>query len=108
MLIAGVGPAVALLLSLFAGLPDGWETAINALAVALAGLCTAILVNSDKLVPAIIGVAQAVLTVGLAAGWHATPDQQAAAMTLVGLVAAGFVRTQVDAPVDANGEPRSA
>lgn len=104
MLIAAIGPGAALLLSLFSGLPEVWETALNAVAVAAAGLATALIVRADKTVPAVIGLAQAILTVGLAAGIHATPVQQAAAMTLVGIVSAAFVRTQVTAPINERGD----
>jgi hypothetical protein len=108
-LIAVVGPAVALLVSYFGdSLGADVQTAINAVAVAAAGILTAVFVHGgDKLAPALLGLAQAVVTLGLAAGWDMTPEQQAGFLTVAGILIGAFVRTQVDAPVDALGQKRA-
>lgn len=108
-LIAVIGPAVSLAVSyLGAGLGTPVQTAINALAVTAAGVITAVFVHGgDKLAPALLGVAQGVVTLGLAAGWDLTPEQQAGFLTVAGVLIGAFVRTQVDAPIDENGQERA-
>jgi hypothetical protein len=77
------------------------QAVINAAAVAVAGAITAFLVKSDNLLPALTGAAQAVIAlfVGLGAGW--SPEQQAALMVPVGIIAGYIVRDRVTAPVTA-------
>jgi hypothetical protein len=77
---------------------------INAVAVAIAGLLTAIAVKSDNLLPLIVGLGKAVLALGVSFGLGWTPSQQSTLMVIVTLVAAAFVRTQVTAPVNAAGQ----
>lgn len=72
---------------------------LNAVAVAVAGLVTAVIVRSDQMVPAILGVLKAVIAVGLAFGLAMSPEAQATIMSFAAALAAVFVRTQVDAPV---------
>lgn len=74
---------------------------VNAAAVAVAGAITAFLVKSDNLLPALTGAAQAVLAmlVAFGAGW--SPEQQAALMVPVGIIAGYIVRDRVQAPVPA-------
>lgn len=80
-------------------LSDGQQGVLNAFAVALVGLATAVKVKTDKLAPAILGFAQAALATGLAFGWHLAADQQTVIMSFVATAVAMFVRTQVEAPV---------
>ena len=101
-LIAIVGPLVALLVSFADALGPTLQTAIIAVAVAAAGIVTALLVKGDKLAPAILGFAQALVTFGLAWGFALSADQQAGILTVVGLFVAAFVRTQVIAPKPSN------
>lgn len=107
ILMGVVGPAVALVVSFVDGMSPALQTGVNAVAVAAAGVATAVIVKGDKLAPALLGLAQALVTLALGAGWNLTPDQQAGWITVVGIVVAAFVRTQVTAPVDALGGPRS-
>lgn len=99
ILIGVIAPAATLIVSMIPGLSLPWATGINAAAVALAGAATAWIVRSDRLAPALLGLAQAVITVGLAAGLHLSAAQQAGALAVVGIVVAAFVRSQVAAPV---------
>jgi len=108
IIVGGIGPGVALLVSFFATLPDPVETGINAVAVAVAGLLTAVIVADEKAVPAFMGFVQALIVLGLALGLHLDSTQQAGIMTVVGIMLAAFVRTQVSAPVDARGARRAA
>ena len=71
---------------------------LNAVFVAVAGLVTAVSVAQEKLVPAILGFAQAGIALGLAFGWNLTPEAQSILMGLISTGVAMFVRTQVVAP----------
>lgn len=99
ILIGVVGPLVSLIVSFVPGMNPVLQSALIGLAVAVAGVVTAVMVGGDKLAPAILGVAQAVVTWGLAAGFDLTAEQQAGFLTVVGIFVAAFVRTQVTAPV---------
>lgn len=93
-----VAPAVQLILS-FLGMGPELQTVLNALVVALCAVTTALLVKSDRLLPAILGLIQACIVVGLYFGAHISDTQQALIMTVVGGVVAAFLRTQLEAPV---------
>ena len=71
---------------------------LNAVAVAISALLTAVAVRSDQMVPAILGVIKAVLALALAFGLAMSPDNQAIVMTFATATVAMFVRTQVQAP----------
>lgn len=81
------------------------QAVLNALAVAVAGLATAVLVRRDGQAAAIVGLAQAAIAVGLGFGLDISTEGQAAIMAAVSTAAAMFVRTQVVAKVDAVGTP---
>lgn len=66
---------------------------------AVFGLMTAISVAQDKLLPAVVGLAQALLSLAIGFGLDWTSEQQSVLMAFVALVAGSFVRTQVVAPV---------
>ncbi len=72
---------------------------INALVVAIGGLITALMVSSDQLAPAILGVAQAAIALALAFHLNLDPTVQAAVMSVLTTLIGMFVRTQVTAPV---------
>lgn len=72
---------------------------LNAVAVAVAGVVTALMVKSDQLAPAILGLVKAVLALGLAFGLGLSTANQAVIMTAAAALVAAFVRTQVTAPV---------
>lgn len=71
---------------------------LNAVAVAVAGVVTAVLVKSDQLAPVLLGAIQAVLAVALAFGWDLPPEHQSVIMAFAASVVAMFARTQVTAP----------
>lgn len=97
-LVAPIVQAIAAFV--FVTNPDT-QAVVNAAAVAVAGAITAWLVRADNLLPALTGAAQAViaLTIGLGADW--TPEQQAALMVPVGIIAGYVVRDRVVAPIPA-------
>lgn len=71
---------------------------VNALAVASAGAITAWQVSSDKLLPALTGLAQAVLALIVGLGVDLSPEQQAAVLAPLAILAGFVVRDRVDAP----------
>jgi hypothetical protein len=99
LLIAVIAPGVSLLLSFFTGLSGEVVSGLNALAVATAGILTGLWIKSDRLAPAVLGAAQALLTLALAFGWDLTPEQQTGWLSFVSIAVAAFLRTQITAPV---------
>lgn len=79
------------------------QTWLNAGAAAAGGLIVAFWVKRDGQVAALTGLASALLAIAVGFGWNATAEAQAAIMSAVGLLAAGFIRTQVTATVAADG-----
>ncbi len=101
--------AAALQLAVALGLPLDTETqaVINAAIVALAGFVTAVWVKRDGQLAAGLGLAQAAIAVGIGFGLKLSPEAQAALMGFLSVVAAAFVRTQVVAPVSAEGQKQA-
>lgn len=98
LLLALAGSIISVVGAFVVHLSDGQQTVLNAAVAAVFGLVTAIGVEKDKLVPSILGLAQAVLNVALAFGLHLSAEKQSILMTLVStLVAAIIVRPQVTA-----------
>ena len=83
------------------------QAAVNALATAIASFIVAAIVVRDKQVPALLGVVQALIALAVGLGLRLDPEMQALIMSGVGGLVAAFVRTQVDAPIDANGARRA-
>lgn len=88
-------PTVSMAVLLATDLPAEAQAAWNALAVAIAGLVTAVVVVSDRLVPAVTGVAQAVLALLAVHGLGLTAEQATGLTAFVAAVAGAWVRTQV-------------
>jgi hypothetical protein len=80
------------------------QALVNALATAIAGLIVAFAVARDGQVPAILGVIQALIALAVGLGFDLTAENQALIMTFVGGLAAAFVRSNVTAPVTADGD----
>lgn len=76
-------------------LSDTQQGALNAFAVVLVGVLTALAVDHEKLVPAIMGALGALLSVGMSFGWHLDPQSQSVIMSAAAGIIAMFVRTQV-------------
>lgn len=101
LLLALIATTVQMVSAFLIPLTEGQQGVLNALAVAVAGLVTAVMVRSDQLAPAILGVVQAILALGLAFGLALSPENQAVIMSFAAAVVAMFVRQIVTAPVPA-------
>lgn len=93
-----LAPAVGLLLLFLADLSPESQAAWNGATLALAGLITAVIALRDRLAPAILGFAQAVLSLLTVHGWHLTAEQSTAVMSFLALAVGAYVRTQISAP----------
>jgi hypothetical protein len=84
---------------------DNQTAMVNAaIAVVLGAVATA-LVSTDRLLPLLAGVAQAVLNVGLVFGLPWSANEVGSVLAVVAAVVAFIgVRPQVTASVDANGQ----
>lgn len=87
--------AVRLLGAFIFDLTEDQQAVLNAAATAIASAAVAVLVRRDGQVPAILGVAQALLALGIGFGLDVSAENQAIIMSFVGAVAAAFIRTQV-------------
>lgn len=90
---------VRLVAAFFIDLSPDQQAWLNAVATAVAGLVVAFIVRRDGQVPAILGFVQAVIALAVGFGADLSAEQQAVVMSLIGALAAAFVRTQVVAPV---------
>jgi len=82
---------------------DDQQAILNAGATAVAAAVVAIWVKRDGQLPAALGVIQALLAIAVGFGAHLSAENQAIIMSFVGTAAAIFIRTQVVAPVAADG-----
>lgn len=100
--------AAAITLATTLGLPltPEQQTILNAAIVAVAGLVTAVWVKRDGQLPAVLGVAQALLAVAVGFGLNWGPERQSAILAMITVLAAAFVRTQVVAPRGPEGQPQ--
>lgn len=98
-----VATAVKLFSAFILHVSDDTQTAVNAVAVAVAAAIVALAVKHDGQVAAILGVAQALLALAIGFGLHLSAENQALIMSFLGALAAGFVRTQATAEVTATG-----
>jgi hypothetical protein len=101
LIAALLAPAVQTALLVWGGLSPAGQAVWNAVAAAVAGL--AILAANDRLAPAIVGLATAVLALAAWYGWHLDARQQTEILSLVSLATGLFLRTQITAPIDAAG-----
>lgn len=83
------------------------QGAVNAVSAALIGLAVAFAVAREKLVPALLGLAEAAVAVAISFGWNLTPDRQLVIMSLVAAVVGIWTRDRVIAPVGEDGTPRA-
>lgn len=77
------------------------QGAVTAVIAAVMGVWTAFQVAQDKILPALLGFAQAGFSLLMAFGLDVSTSTQLAASTLITAAVAAFVRTQVTAPVPA-------
>lgn len=72
---------------------------LNAVAVAIVGALGAFSVSTDQGVPALVGLAKALIALALAFGLHWAPESQASAIAFLSIVASFWTRTQVSSAV---------
>jgi hypothetical protein len=101
LLLGLVAAAIQLFSATVLNLTVEQQGVLNAVAVAIIGVVTAVAVRSDKAAPAVLGLVQAVLACALAFGLAIAPETQGAVMAFVTALVSAFVRTQVVAPVPA-------
>jgi len=102
LILGLIAAAIQLFSAVILPLSVEQQGVLNAVAVAVLGLATAIAVSSDKAAPAVVGLVQAVLACALAFGLALSPETQGAIMAFTSAAVAMFVRTQVGAPVTAS------
>lgn len=98
--LAAVAAAVQAISAFFFHLTADQQAVLNGVAAGVVGLIVAVTVH-DGVVSAVVGLFQAALACALGFGLHWTPDQQSTFMLFITAVAAGFVRSQVEAKVSA-------
>lgn len=77
---------------------------LNAVVLAVMALIVAIAARSGTSLALVVNLFKALIAVSISFGLHLPPEAQAAIMTLVIAIGSGFLRTQITAPVDANGQ----
>jgi intracellular septation protein A len=92
---------IQLVAAFFVPLSVDQQGILNAVVVAILGLATTIMLKSDGISAAALGLVKALIALGIAFGLAWSPEQQAVAMSLAAALSAMFVRTQEVAPVPA-------
>lgn len=77
----------------------GQQGALNALALAVAGIVIAVQLRSESQLAMAVQLMKALVALGLSFGLHLSPDQQFVLVSLVTALGSGFLRTQVVATV---------
>lgn len=89
-------------------MPHAVNGALNGVVLAGAGVATAVMVSVDKVLPALVGLVQAVFAVYLAFGTPVAETTQTAVLALLAAVAGFFVRQNVYPRLDSNQDDRLA
>jgi len=103
---AALAGVVVMVVGRFAGWSPDAQGAVNAVALAVLGVITAVVVGTrgDGLLALIVGLAKAALAALLAFKVHVSADDQVLIMTAVTMLGGFFLRTQLTAPVGPPGE----
>lgn len=96
-----IATGIRLLAAFAFNLNENQQALLNAVVVAAAAAWVAFAVRREGQVPAVLGLAQALLALALGFGLEVNPELQAMIMSFVGLIVSMFIRTQVVAPVPA-------
>lgn len=99
LVLAFIAALVQLASAFWFDLSGDQQGYLNGAVAALVGLATAWSVARDRLAPAVLGAAQALLALAVAFGLSWSAEQQSVIMAFVATAVAMFVRTQVTAPV---------
>lgn len=103
VIIAVLASALQLLGAHVFHLSDGAQGALVAIVTAAFGVWTAFHLSADKILPALLGFAQAAFSLFLAFGVDISAVDQSHILGFVTVVVGLFVRTQVTAKVPAEG-----
>jgi hypothetical protein len=91
-----IASGVQLAAAFFLPISDGQVHLINAAVLAGAGVWVAFktrsLDNGGSIKAAVVGCVQALISLAIGFGWHATPEQTVAVTAFVGLAVAAFIR----------------
>lgn len=93
-----LAPLAGMLLLFATDMSPEAQAAWNAVAVTVAGLITAVIATREKLAPAILGLAQAVISLLTVYGFGMSAEQSTGVMAFLALLVGAYVRTQVSAP----------
>lgn len=106
LIMAFLSSLIAVFSAFLFPLSDTQQGVLNAVVVALFGFITAALLQKEKLVPAIVGLAKAVIAVAVSFGLHWSPERQGLFLALIATAAALWgVRPQVVASVPPEATP---
>lgn len=98
-----VAVAVQTLVAWGVDLSEGQQAGVNAVATLVMGLAVAIASAHDQIVPAASGLLVGALQLAVSFGFDLSQDKIATAGALLTAVLAAWLRTQVTAPVSADG-----
>lgn len=88
------------------GLAADQNGAVIAVITAAFGIATGLAVSAEKAAPMVAGLLKALIALALAWRLDLSPEMQAGLIVMVEAGVAWYLRTQVSAPVGANGEVR--
>ena len=109
LIVSGVlAPTVQTLLLVWGRLSDEQQAVWNAVTVAVAGVVLAALAAKERLAPAILGLGSAVIALATFYGWHLSAAAETAVSSTLSLLVAAFLRTQITASVDEDGNRSDA
>lgn len=95
LLTSLIAPAAQAIILAFTSLSPERQAGWNAVAVAVAGAATALAVSRDRLLPALLGAAQAVLALLAVYGWGLSAEQATGVSATLAVLIGQYVRTQV-------------
>ncbi|MGI5423045.1 hypothetical protein [Actinomadura luteofluorescens] len=98
-----VAVAVQTLVAWGVDLSEGQQAGVNAVATLAMGLAVAVASAHDQIVPAASGLLVGVLQLAVSFGFDLSQDKIATAGALLTAALAAYLRTQVTAPVTADG-----
>jgi hypothetical protein len=101
--LAVIAATIALVSSQWWHLTNDQQGTLNAAIAAGFGIATALSVAKEKAAALVAGFAQSLIALALAFGADLSPDLQSTIMTFVITGVAWYLRTQLTAPVDADG-----
>jgi hypothetical protein len=105
LVMAFLSSLIAVFSAIIFHLTDTQQGGLNAAILAVFGFITAAMLEKEKFVPALVGLAKALIAVAISFGLHWTPEQQGLFIALVSTAAALWYRPQVVASVPPEEAP---